>query len=85
MCYNKGTKEREIIHSNVNYSKRNEVIIMKTVWALKKTQIFFDSIETRLVGLFSDEEQLIDYVDKQIDAQEYDWEEVEIDELVEKN
>lgn len=62
-----------------------EVTLMKTVWVLKKTQIFFDSIETRLVGLFSDEEQLIDYVDKQIDAQEYYWEEVEIDELVKKN
>lgn len=58
---------------------------MKTVWVLKKETVCCGITDVVFVGVFSTEEKLREYVSKQIDKYNYEWTDVEIDELLEQN
>lgn len=55
---------------------------MKTVWVLKKETVCCGMTDVVFSGVFSTEEKIREYVNKQIDRYDYEWEEVEIDELL---
>ena len=57
-------------------------MIMKTVWVLKKETVCCGMTDVVFSGVFSTEEKIREYVNKQIDRYDYEWEEVEIDELL---
>ena len=55
---------------------------MKTVWVLKKETVCCGMTDVVFGGVFSTEEKVREYVNKQIDRYDYEWEEIEIDELL---